>query len=190
MSDGTEGAERQGQESKRETQHRREVAGGGSKVRRRRRRTAGVFHQVEQQYYVVIASALAVAGAVLFIHVVYRFVVDTLEQGVAGSILKFLEGLLLVFIVAELIHTVRAVIDENVLITEPFLIVGIVAAIRRIIVITAEAQDKVGKPGFSDLMLEMGLLVGAVLLLGGTIFLLRHTEKTEPLPAHERVEDR
>ncbi len=158
-------------------------------MRRRRLRTAGVFHRIEQQYYVVIASALAVAGAVLFVHVVYRFIVDTMNKGVPGSILKFLEGLLLVFIVAELIHTVRAVIDENVLITEPFLIVGIVAAIRRIIVITAVAQDKVGKPGFQDLMVEMGLLVGAVLLLGGTIFLLRHTDRTEPLPAHEPLED-
>jgi uncharacterized membrane protein (DUF373 family) len=99
-------------------------------------------------------------------------------------VLAFLDGLLLVFIIAELIHTVRAVIDENVLTTEPFLIVGIVAAIRRIIVITAEAKAQVGHPEFGQMMLEEGLLADTVVALGFTIYLLRHTTRTEPRPAH------
>ena len=97
-------------------------------------------------------------------------------------ILGLLDGLILVFIVTELLHTLRAVISDGVLTTEPFLVVGIVAIIRRLIVISAEAAGIVGEAKFDDLMLEMGVLVGAVLALGLVIYLLRHTEHVEPKP--------
>ncbi|MGI8425815.1 MAG: phosphate-starvation-inducible PsiE family protein [Actinomycetota bacterium] len=153
-----------------------------------RRNTADLFRYIEQFFYVIVALALAVAGAILFVLVVYRFVKDLSAGDSLPSILKFLDGLLLVFITAELIHTVQAVIKENVLRTEPFLIVGIVAAIRRVIVITAEAGSEAGKPKFDDLMMEMSILMGSVLILGLTIFLVRQTARTEPTPAHETSE--
>lgn len=154
---------------------------------RRRIQTAERFHQVEQLLYVAVAVALAVGGATLFVQVVYRFVQASVvqEQDFTSTILELLDGLLLVFIVTELLHTVRAVIAENVLVSEPFLIVGIVAGIRRVIVISAEAADSVGEERFSDYMLEMGILIGVILALGVTIFLLRHTEHPEPRPSHE-----
>jgi len=151
-----------------------------------RKITADTFRYVEQAFYVGVAIALAVAGAILFGRVVYQFVVS-LGHGVLPAVLDFLDGLLLVFIFAELIHTVRAVVEENVLKMEPFLIVGVVAAIRRLIVISAEAEKELGKSTFSDLMLEMGLLVGAVLVLGFTVFLVRHTASGEPTPEHETL---
>ena len=149
-----------------------------------RRFTANTFRYVEQAFYLVVAVALALAGVILFGQVTYEFVTG-LSHGVVAAVLNFLDGLLLVFIFAELIHTIRAVLEENVLKTEPFLIVGVVAAIRRMIVISAEAEKKLGGPDFGDLMLEMALLIGSVLVLGFTVFLVRHTEKSEPDPEHE-----
>jgi uncharacterized membrane protein (DUF373 family) len=61
-------------------------------------------------------------------------------------------------------------------------VVGIVAIIRRLIVISAEASGVIGQEKFDDLMLEMGLLVAATLALGLVIYLLRHTEHVEPKP--------
>lgn len=99
--------------------------------------------------------ALALAGAALFLHSLYGFV-DNAQQGpFIEHVLELLDGLLLVFIVAELLHTVRALLDTNVFATEPFLIIGIVAAIRRLLVISAEAPDFLGEASFRDLMLEM-----------------------------------
>lgn len=155
-----------------------------------RRQTAGFFHHVEQLFYGAVAVALAVAGAILFGHAIYRFAAGVPDEPVEALALGFLDTLLLVFIVTELLHTVRAVIHENVLLTEPFLIVGIVAAIRRLIVISAEASELAGTARFDDLMLESGILLAAVLALGITIFLLRHTERSEPTPAHEPEPDR
>jgi uncharacterized membrane protein (DUF373 family) len=150
-----------------------------------RSQTAGAFRTLEHVFYIAIAVALAAAGAGLFVYVLYDFIRTITDASFVKQILRLLDGLLLVFIVAELLHTVRAVIDENVLITEPFLIVGIVALIRRLIVISAEARDFIGEPSFGDLMLEMGILIGGILGLGAAIFLLRHTEHSEPRPAHE-----
>lgn len=153
--------------------------------RRLQVRTVGAFRVVERVFYVIIALALALAGAALFVNSIYTFAVARGDATFIHRILELLDGMLLVFIVTELLHTVRAVIDENVLMTEPFLIVGVVAVIRRLIVISAEAQDAVGTDRFADLMVEMGILIGAVVGLGAVIFLLRHTEHGEPRPAHE-----
>ncbi len=154
-------------------------------VSEQRTRVARAFRGIEQTLYMVVALALGLSGAALFGYTIARFVADLGQVAFIKSLLGLLDGLLLVFIITELLHTVRAVIAENVLMTEPFLIVGIVAAIRRFIVISAEAQETVGRQRFDNLMLEMGLLVAAVLSLGLTIFLLRHTRTSEPRPAHE-----
>jgi uncharacterized membrane protein (DUF373 family) len=156
---------------------------------RRERHTRSTLQKaigfVEDCFYIGVALALAVAGLGLFGYVLYDFVAHIREDPFPSLILGLLDGLLLVFIITELIHTIRAVISEKVLISEPFLVVGIVAVIRRMVVVSAEAKDLIGKPQFSDAMLETGLLTAAVVGLGLVIFLLRHTTHSEPRPEHE-----
>ena len=88
-------------------------------------------------------------------------------------VLELLSGLLLVFIFTELITTIRVVIARRRVVVEPFLIVGIVAAVRRLIVISAEAENLLGTAEFRDVMLEIGVLAATVLLLGATVLVLR-----------------
>ena len=154
-------------------------------VEQHRDRVASIFGYAEDVFYVAIAASLALAGAALFGYVIYDFVAKLDQSTLPDNLLNLLDGLLLVFIITELIHTIRAVIDEKVLVSEPFLVVGIVAAIRRLVVVSAEAKDLFGTPNFGDAMLEIGVLTVAVLLLGFTIYLLRHTEHSEPRPTHE-----
>lgn len=150
-----------------------------------RDRTEKGFGFVEDLLYVLVALALSVAGLALFGYAIYEFSTTVPEEPFSGVILALLDTLLLVFIVTEIIHTIRVVIDEKILVSEPFLVVGIVAAIRRLVVVSAEAKDLFGKPTFGDAMLEIGVLTGTVLALGATIFMLRHTEHSEPRPSHE-----
>jgi uncharacterized membrane protein (DUF373 family) len=147
--------------------------------------TADVFGFVEDGLYVAVAVALTIAGIVLLGYSLYTFLANFGDGALTDNILELLDNLLLVFIVTEIIHTVRAVIDEKVLLAEPFLIVGIVAAIRRLIVVGAEAKELVGKPEFTDVLFEIGVLAGAVILLTASIFLLRNTHRSEPRPEHE-----
>ena len=153
--------------------------------RRVRDRAQGAFGFVEDGLYVAVAAALSVGGVILFGYAVYTFVAHLGEETLSALILTLLDDLLLVFILTELLHTIRAIIDEKVLISEPFLVVGVVAVIRRMIVVSAEAKTLVGTPKFSDAMLEIGLLTAAVVALGLVIFMLRHTSKSEPRPGHE-----
>lgn len=150
-----------------------------------RDKTEKAFGLVEDLLYVLVAVALSLAGLVLFGYAIYEAVKGAQEEAMSTVILALLDTLLLVFIITEIIHTIRVVIDEKILVSEPFLVVGIVAAIRRLVVVSAEAKDLFGKPTFGDAMLEIGVLTGTVLALGATIFMLRHTEHSEPKPRHE-----
>ena len=157
----------------------------GAEERRFRNQAGSAFSYVEDLFYVGVAVVLALAGLGLFANAIFRFATEIDDGSLSVSILALLDSMLLVFIFTELIHTISAVVRENVLLTEPFLIVGIVAVIRRLIVISAEAKDVVGTQQFGDVMLEVGILTGTLIGLGLVIFLLRHTTHSEPRPSYE-----
>ena len=130
----------------------------------------------------VVALALIVGGTILLGVVLYDFVRDLGQGPFIVVVLELLSGLLLVFIFTELITTIRVVIARRRVVVEPFLIVGIVAAVRRLIVISAEAENLLGTAQFRDVMLEIAILAGTVLLLGATVLILRikRAEDAEP----------
>lgn len=151
-----------------------------------REKVSDAFGYAEDFFYVAVAGALVIIGIVYFAYTAYEFVTRAIDGGdLPKLVIELLSGLLLVFIFTEIIHTIRAIIDEKILVAEPFLIVGIVAAIRRMVVLSAEASELLGKPAFSDAMTELGVLAVMVLLLGLTVFLMRRTESSEPVSDHE-----
>ncbi len=99
-------------------------------------------------------------------------------EGAGQAALEVLDTLLLVFIVVELLFAVRITIAKRELIAEPFLLVGIIASIKEIVVMSVKAADEIGKgTSFSDAMWEVGVLGVLVLLLGVTAWLLRLKER-------------
>jgi Phosphate-starvation-inducible E family len=103
-------------------------------------------------------------------------------------VLRVLDQLLVVLMLVEILHTVRISIRSHTLVTEPFLVVGLIASIRRILVITLEAATltKAGKwtpegaTIFHASMIELGLLGLLVFVLVYSITLLRRSpEKPE-----------
>jgi phosphate starvation-inducible membrane PsiE len=99
------------------------------------------------------------------------------------TMLRIIDRLLLVLMLVEILHTVRISIRSHVLVTEPFLIVGLIATIRRILVITLEAANLSrpetwshgGDAIFHASVIELGLLGFMVLVLVISIYLLRHS---------------
>src|SRR5436853_6361645 len=80
---------------------------------------------------VTVLAAIASAGKLLW---------DALSHWtIATQTLRVLNELLVVLMLVEILHTVRISIRSHVLVTEPFLVVGLIASIRRILVITLEA---------------------------------------------------
>ena len=91
----------------------------------------------------------------------------------------FLDMMLLVLMMVELAYTVTVSLRGTVLAAEPFLIVGLIAVIRRMLVITiGDVKTGGGLPdsGAASLgsqPIELGILTGVVLVLVGSIVLLR-----------------
>src|SRR5207253_6755438 len=79
---------------------------------------------------VTILAAIASAGKLLW---------DALSHWtIAIQTLRVLNELLVVLMLVEILHTVRISVRSHILITEPFLVVGLIASIRRILVVTLE----------------------------------------------------
>ena len=95
-----------------------------------------------------------------------------------APMLELLDVLLLVFIVVELLFAVRTTVEKRELVAEPFLVIGVIASIKEIVVLSVEAAGVVGEgAGFRDRMTEIAVLGVLVLLLGATSWLLRRKER-------------
>ena len=89
-------------------------------------------------------------------------------------LLHLLDRVLLALMLAEIIYTVGRITRTQKLEVEPFLIVGIIAAIRRMLIITAESAGHadISNPVFQAQMGELGLLALIIFLLAWAMCLL------------------
>jgi uncharacterized membrane protein (DUF373 family) len=132
----------------------------------------------EMAVYGVVAVALVV-GAALLLGSAVEELFTHLDDGVATATTSLLSTLLLVFIFVELLGAVRTTLRERGLVAEPFLLVGIIASIKEIVLISA-APPPDGEDDFDtfrDSMVEVGVLTGVVLLLSISALLLRRRQR-------------
>jgi len=125
------------------------------------------------------AGALLVLSAVVVLGTVGYHLVTDLTKGAEQAVTTALDGLLLVFIVLELLAGVRATMVERKLVAEPFLVVGIIASIKEIIVIALDAKTSKGldDAAFQASMAEIGVLGLLVLTLAAAGYLVRRKER-------------
>ncbi len=140
----------------------------------------------EQAVYAVAAVALFAGAAALLVEAVVAYV-DDLSDGILAASTELLSVLLLVFVFVELLGAVRTTIRERRLIAEPFLLVGIIASIKEIVVVAgAERPMDAEFAEFRDGMVEIGVLAGVVLILSVAALLLRRKERD---PTEEQSDD-
>ena len=150
--------------------------------------TEDAIEKAENVVYLAVAAVLVVVAAVVLGAAAVK-IVDLPELGVITMAAEVLDLLLLVFIVVELLYAVRTTLAERELVAEPFLLVGIIASIKEIVVLSVEAAGVLGKGDeFRDRVIEIAVLGVLVVLLGVTSFLLRRKEREpdEGEPAPER----
>src|ERR1700685_2191960 len=88
--------------------------------------------------------------------------------------LLVLDELLVVLMIVEILHTVRISIRSHILVTEPFLIVGLIASIRRILVITLEVAtlSKDGSGASAGAISILPAVIIEISLLALVVFVL------------------
>jgi uncharacterized membrane protein (DUF373 family) len=133
---------------------------------------------VEDVIYVSIAVLLALSAMVVLV----RAAVigwQSARSDADDAMIEVLDALLLVFIFVELLYAVRTTLTERQIVAEPFLIAGILTAIKEIIVLSVKAANEyLGKgPEFARALVEIGVLGVLVAVLALSAVLLRRKEK-------------
>jgi uncharacterized membrane protein (DUF373 family) len=99
------------------------------------------------------------------------------------AIFAVIDRLLLVFMLIEILHTIRTSIQSRTLNCEPFLIVALIASIRRILVITLQSSEAMRGVTwtaeheilFRSTMIELVVLGALILIMVASIYLLRRS---------------
>lgn len=146
---------------------------------------ARVMIHVEDLIYVAVAVVLVVLAAAVLGAGGVEFVGAATGGELRDGALVLLDSVLLVLMIVELLHTVGISIRKNILVPEPFLIVGLIAAVRRVLILTAEQGSPSGADaaGFRLAMLELGLLTLLIVgLVAGIIALSRWRRSEELIP--------
>ena len=146
----------------------------------------GPFGHIERAIAVGIAAILSLA-AVLALAGAVTLAWDAMTQWPhIRSLFVIVDRLLFVLMVIEILHTVRASIQTHQLSSEPFLIVGMIATIRRILVVTLETSDRpesqatAAAPSFEHAMIELGMLGMLTLVLAIAIYLSHRSRGQSP----------
>lgn len=149
-------------------------------------RVEKTLSSAEDMIYIATAVVLIVAAVTLLVFSVFNFF-EGFNGHIGQQISQLLDGLLLVLMLVEILHTVGIFLKKRKLVIEPFLAVGIIAAIRRVLIITAEQVHPTPEhaAAFRMTMLELGLLAAMILSFVFCIFLLRRHGRDEPVEMEE-----
>jgi uncharacterized membrane protein (DUF373 family) len=154
-------------------------------------RSSQFLHLLEAALYIAVRILLAAVAVAVLLGAGVLLSRGVANRDMAGYGLQVLDQLLFVLVLVEILHTVRISIRAQEIFIEPFLIVGLIASIRRVLVITMQAA-KLTEEGhgsadaavaFRNSMIELGLLGVLVLVLVLSIYLLRRASASQTLLA-------
>ncbi|HEU0191142.1 MAG TPA: phosphate-starvation-inducible PsiE family protein [Mycobacterium sp.] len=149
----------------------------------KRPRVDGLMIRFEHWLY-NIAFFLLIAAAALVLFGIVPAVINSLRQNedtLLDSGILAVDRVLIIIIIAELGSTLRTVRDQEI-IAEPFLLIGLIAIIRRILILSAELEQGPSGERVRQLLFELGGLSLMILAIGTTILLLRNSAHRSILP--------
>jgi uncharacterized membrane protein (DUF373 family) len=158
-------------------------------VENRQSRPNAFLGHVETAIYVVLGVLLSAAAILGIIGSFHLFANGIRDLDGTSAIFEFIDRLLLVLMLVELLHTVRISIRSHTLVIEPFLIVGLIAIIRRTLVLTLQSegftQNTHWTPDvqahFHASVIEGGMLALLMTVLVGSIHVIRKTRSHEEI---------
>jgi len=138
-----------------------------------------VFHEgigaVQSGIYVLVAALLVAAAAFTLVGTVVDVFEGSESRPIADTGVFILDRVLLLFIIAELLYTLRLVDIGGRILVEPFLLIGLIAVVRRILIIAAEIEGHEGGGEITDFLIEIAAFGTLAFVLALSIFLLRRS---------------
>ncbi len=152
-----------------------------------RSRPYDLLGQVETAIYMVLGILLGVTAILAVAGCLYLFASNRHDLMSSATIFVLIDRLLLVLMLVELLHTVRISIRSHSLFVEPFLVIGLIAIIRRTLVLTLQAEDFTRNTPwgpdtqlhFHAAMVEAVILALLIAVLVASIYVIRKTKPGE-----------
>jgi phosphate starvation-inducible membrane PsiE len=148
---------------------------------------AKVLGTSESVVLVFIGLALVLVAVLLLYSSMYDLN-EAVHHGpgeIEHKAIEILNTVLLVMMTMEIVYTVAISLESHTLNAEPFLIIGVIAAIRRTLVITATSTEQEAHPEqFHNMLVELGLLSATVVALAVAIWILRHSAQKDSNAHH------
>jgi phosphate starvation-inducible membrane PsiE len=160
-------------------------------VKERRPGSRMIFSHVEQWLYIALATLISITCVAALAGSADALVRGLADWSSTDMVFSIIDRLLVVLMLVEILHTVLVSVKSGTLVPEPFLIVGLIASIRRILVITLETAQHGGvangdDEAFRASMIELGVLGVLILVMVTSIYMLRHARPSErEVAAHE-----
>jgi len=136
---------------------------------------ARAFSVVEDVVYVGLGLLLAACAVALLVDGVLGFVHQFERTSTFANTVSLLDRILLILLVIELLYTVQVSFREHSVMPEPFLLVGLIAAIRRGLILTAEfsGDRPLAEATIQHFVIELGVLTVLIVSLAFSLLLLR-----------------
>jgi uncharacterized membrane protein (DUF373 family) len=125
--------------------------------------------------YAAVGVLLAAAAVLVLVGTVSElYHAVSAGEGAVGIGVNVLDRILLTLIIAELVYTLRFVLRTHEIVVEPFLFIGLIAVVRRILIVTAQFERlPAGGRALTNLLLELGLLGFLAVSLAVSVHLVR-----------------
>jgi uncharacterized membrane protein (DUF373 family) len=128
--------------------------------------------------YGAVALLLAAAAVLVLVGTVHELAhAISTSAGAVDTGVTVLDRVLLLLIIAELAYTLRFVLRTHTIAVEPFLFIGLIAVVRRILIVTAQFERlPSGGRVLTNFLFELGLLGFLALTLAIAVRLVRRPE--------------
>ena len=137
---------------------------------------ARAFSLVEDLVYIGLGLVLAASAVALLVVTAVGFSVNLFSGNLASHIIPLLDRILLILLVIELLYTVQVSLRQHAVTPEPFLLVGLIAAIRRVLILTAEFGQAAAQAASTQLILELAVLSALIVAIALSLFMLRRKD--------------
>jgi uncharacterized membrane protein (DUF373 family) len=137
---------------------------------------------VEDVVYVGLGLLLAGCSLALLVSGLIIFGQNLMAGSLTTNIVSLLDRVLLILLVVELLYTVQVSFREHALVPEPFLLVGLIAGIRRVLLLTAELAhvQEQSEAVFRHFIVELLTLTVLIVALVISLVLLRKRSGMAP----------
>jgi hypothetical protein len=157
-----------------------------------------LFLKIEIVVYVALGILLSVTALLALGSAVLLLWDGVRDWSGTSAIFLVVDRLMFVLMLIEILHTVRGSVRSGAMTPEPFLIIGLIASIRNVLVITLKSSG-VTTDGhvsvesdmlFRSTIVELGVLGALILIFVVSIYLLRRGHALAAANAPQADQDR